>query len=101
MAYNEPYVDYYRCPPAYRDYPVVGVNWLSATITVRWRTDRGERTDLIREGLFEHYPNQINEDHFTTDAYWASQYEERKARGRHRGHQSQRITRNVRMEDGI
>jgi hypothetical protein len=30
--------------------------------------DRVNEVILIREGLFEHYPNQINEDHFTTDS---------------------------------
>ncbi len=30
LAYNEPYVDYYLRHPAYREYPVVGINWLQA-----------------------------------------------------------------------
>ncbi|MCK5846921.1 MAG: SUMF1/EgtB/PvdO family nonheme iron enzyme, partial [Bacteroidales bacterium] len=30
LSFNEPYVDYYLRHPAYRDYPVVGVNWLQA-----------------------------------------------------------------------
>jgi hypothetical protein len=59
----------------YRDYPVVGVNWLQANDFCAWRTDRVNEAILIREGLFEDYPSQINEDHFTTDAYLAAQYE--------------------------
>jgi sulfatase modifying factor 1 len=61
-------VEYYLRHPAYRDYPVVGVNWLQANDYCAWRTDRVNEVILIREGLFEHYPNQINEDHFTTDS---------------------------------
>jgi sulfatase modifying factor 1 len=30
LAFNEPYVEYYLRHPAYRDYPVVGMNWLQA-----------------------------------------------------------------------
>ena len=30
LAYNEPYVEYYLRHPSYRDYPVVGINWLQA-----------------------------------------------------------------------
>lgn len=40
LAYNEPYVEYYLRHPAYRDYPVVGVNWLQANEFCAWRTDR-------------------------------------------------------------
>ncbi|HSH65187.1 MAG TPA: SUMF1/EgtB/PvdO family nonheme iron enzyme [Bacteroidia bacterium] len=40
LAYNEPYVEYYLRHPAYRDYPVVGVNWLQASDFCAWRTDR-------------------------------------------------------------
>ena len=40
MEYNEPYVEYYLRHPAYRDYPVVGVNWLQANDFCAWRTDR-------------------------------------------------------------
>ncbi|MCW8939856.1 MAG: SUMF1/EgtB/PvdO family nonheme iron enzyme, partial [Flavobacteriales bacterium] len=69
LAYNEPYVEYYLRHPSYRDYPVVGVNWLQANDFCAWRTDRVNEIILIREGLFEHYPNQINEDNFNTEAY--------------------------------
>ena len=101
LAYNEPYVEYYLRHPAYRDYPVVGVNWLQCNDYCAWRTDRVNELILIREGLFEHYPNQINEDHFTTDAYLASQYESGKRVDGIVDINPNRDTRNVRMEDGI
>ncbi len=101
LAYNEPYVEYYLRHPAFRDYPVVGVNWLQANDYCAWRTDRVNELILIREGLFEHYPNQINEDHFTTDAYLAEQYESGKRVDGVEDFNPNRDTRNVRMEDGI
>jgi len=74
MAYNEPYVEYYLRHPAYQDYPVVGVNWLQANDYCAWRTDRVNEIILIREGLLEHFPQQYDGDHFSTDAYLAGQY---------------------------
>ncbi len=101
LAYNEPYVDYYFRHPAYRDYPVVGVNWLQANDFCKWRTDRVNEYILIREGLFYHNPAQINEDHFTTKAYYANQYESGKAVEGKRDLNPNKEYRNVRMEDGI
>lgn len=101
LAYNEPYVEYYLRHPAYRDYPVVGINWLQANDYCAWRTDRVNEVILIREGLFEHYPNQINEDHFTTDAYLASQYESGKKVDGVTDFNPNRDTRNIKMEDGV
>ncbi|MCB0780175.1 MAG: SUMF1/EgtB/PvdO family nonheme iron enzyme, partial [Flavobacteriales bacterium] len=101
LAYNEPYLEYYLRHPAYRDYPVVGINWLQANDYCAWRTDRVNELILIREGLFEHYPNQINEDHFTTDAYLAGQYESGKRVDGVQDFNPNRDTRNIRMEDGI
>jgi formylglycine-generating enzyme required for sulfatase activity len=73
--YNEPYVDYYLRHPAYRDYPVVGVNWLQASDYCVWRTDRVNEIILIREGLMSHNPTgQADEEHFTTDSYLSGQY---------------------------
>jgi formylglycine-generating enzyme required for sulfatase activity len=37
---NEPYVHYYLTHPAYRHYPVVGVNYDQAVGFCRWRSDR-------------------------------------------------------------
>lgn len=73
LAYNEPYVEYYLRHPSYRDYPVVGVNWLQATNFCAWRTDRVNEQILIREGIIIPNPNQQNNP-FTTDAYFADQF---------------------------
>ena len=103
LAYNEPYVDYYLRHPAYADYPVVGVNWLQANDFCVWRTDRVNELILIREGLLNHNPTgQADEDHFTTDAYFAGQYEGDKAADGIRDlNPNGSGYRNVRMEDGI
>lgn len=75
LAYNEPYVQYYFTHPAYNDYPVVGVNWVQAMDYCAWRTDRVNEMILIREGILELNPNQVNADNFNTDSYLAGQYE--------------------------
>jgi formylglycine-generating enzyme len=75
MAYNEPYVEYYFRHPAYTNYPVVGVNWLQANDFCQWRTDRVNEMILIKEGILNWDPNQINEENFNTEAYLAGQYE--------------------------
>lgn len=101
LAYNEPYVEYYLRHPAYNDYPVVGINWLQASDYCAWRTDRVNEQILIREGLFDHFPQQANEDHFTTDAYLAGQYESGKRADGIRDLNPDNEFRDVRMEDGI
>jgi len=101
LAYNEPYVEYYLRHPAYRDYPVVGVNWLQANDFCAWRTDRVNEIILIREGLFEHYPNQINEDNFNTEAYLLGQYESGKRVDGIPDLDPNKEFRNVIKEDGI
>lgn len=99
LAYNEPYVEYYLRHPAYRDYPVVGVNWLQASDFCAWRTDRVNEFILVREGIIEHNPTPTDADYFNTDQYLAGQW------------QGQQVLlpsfdpnipeRQVRMEDGI
>lgn len=103
MEYNEPYVEYYLRHPAYRDYPVVGINWLQANDFCAWRTDRVNELILIREGLLVHNPEaQVDEEHFTTDAYFGGQYEgEKDADGVVDLRPGSSGYRNVRMEDGI
>ncbi len=75
LGYNEPYVETYFRHPAFNDYPVVGVNWLQANDYAIWRTDRVNEMILIREGILDWDPNQVNENNFNTDAYLAGQYE--------------------------
>ena len=103
MEYNEPFVDYYLRHPAYRDYPVVGVSWLQASDYCSWRSDRVNELILIREGLLNHNPAaQVDEDHFTTDAYYAGQYEgDKAADGIEDLNPNGSGYRNVKMEDGI
>lgn len=102
LAYNEPYVDYYLRHPAYRDYPVVGVNWLQATDFCGWRSDRVNEYILIREGLLVHNVDQIGEDNFNTDAYYSNQYNSgKRIEGLADLNPNGTGYRNVKMEDGI
>lgn len=100
LAFMEPYVELYLRHPAYRDYPVVGVNWLQANDFCAWRTDRVNEMILIREGLFYHNPNQVNEP-FTTEAYLAGQYDLEKRVDGVNDYHPDREFRNIRMEDGV
>lgn len=101
LAYNEPYVEYYLRHPAYKNYPVVGVNWLQATAYAAWRSDRVNEMILIREGILEPNIDQMNEENFNQGAYLAGQYQG--ADGKHlvKDIMVKKGTRNVRMEDGI
>ena len=101
MAYTEHYVKYYLRHPAFRDYPVVGISWLQATNYCKWRTDRVNEMILIREGLFEPNPNQINDDSFSYDAYLSGQYESGKRREGLPSYDPNKEYRNVQTEDGI
>jgi gliding motility-associated lipoprotein GldJ len=101
LAYNEPYVEYYLRHPAYRDYPVVGVNWVQASDYCAWRTDRVNEYILIREGILKMDPNQQNEENFNTDAYFAGQYEGMVKNDLYDMNPNGSGTRKVRMEDGI
>lgn len=101
MAYNEPYVEYYLRHPAYQDYPVVGVNWLQANDYCAWRTDRVNEIILIREGLLEHFPQQYDSDHFSTDAFLAGQYNSGKLIEGLQSLNPDEEFRNVTMNDGI
>ncbi|MFN5294751.1 MAG: SUMF1/EgtB/PvdO family nonheme iron enzyme [Flavobacteriales bacterium] len=101
--YNEPQVDYYLRHPAYRDYPVVGVNWLQASEYCVWRTDRVNELILIREGLMSYNPTgQADEEHFTTDSYLSGQYSGDAASGGLKDYNPKGTgTRLVTMSDGI
>ncbi len=104
LAFNEPYVEYYLRHPAYKNYPVVGVNWLQANDYCSWRTDRVNEFILVREGVLKmDAVGQVADNHFNTDAYLTGQYEglvkndiedldPSKGEG---------ATRKVKMEDGI
>jgi formylglycine-generating enzyme len=74
LSFNEPYVEYYLRHPSYRDYPVVGVNWLQASDFCAWRTDRVNEFILIREGVINHTPTPTEADYFNTDQYLAGKW---------------------------
>jgi gliding motility-associated lipoprotein GldJ len=78
LGYNEPFVEYYYRHPAYKDYPVVGVNWHQAREFAKWRTDRVNEYILDREGIMcfnvgNDYLIQNPNDNFNTRAYLAGQ----------------------------
>ncbi|MCK5856462.1 MAG: SUMF1/EgtB/PvdO family nonheme iron enzyme [Bacteroidales bacterium] len=101
LAFNEPMVDFYLRHPAYRDYPVVGVNWLQARDYCNWRSDRVNEFLLVQYGILKHYPQQVNDDHFNTDAYLSNQYEGDKTNKQLEDLSPNGDERRVRMEDGI
>lgn len=100
LKYAETQVEYYFRHPSFRDYPVVGVNWLQATNYAAWRTDRVNEMILVEQGFINWNPEATPEGYFNTDAYLT--YESYEAESDKR---LQYITtgefRNVRMEDGI
>lgn len=100
LAYNEPYVEYYLRHPAYRDYPVVGVNWLQASDFCAWRTDRVNEFILIREGLLEHTQSPSDQDYFSTEAYLSGKWQGQ-LKTKLPSFDGQNPEREVRMEDGI
>lgn len=100
LAYNEPYVEYYLRHPAYRDYPVVGVNWLQANDFCAWRTDRVNEFILIREGLLEHTQSPSDQDYFSTEAYLSGKWQGQ-LKTKLPSFDGQNPEREVRMEDGI
>lgn len=100
LAYNEPFVEYYLRHPAYRDYPVVGVNWLQANEFCAWRTDRVNEFILIREGLLEHTQSPSDADYFSTDAYMVGKWQGQ-LKTKLPSFDGQNPERDVKMEDGI
>jgi sulfatase modifying factor 1 len=100
LAYNEPYVEYYLRHPAYRDYPVVGVNWLQANDFCAWRTDRVNEFILIREGLLEHTQSPSDQDYFSTEAYLSGKWQGQ-LKTKLPSFDGQNPERDVKMEDGI
>lgn len=77
LAYNEPFVEYYFRHPAYKDYPVVGVNWQQAADFANWRTDRVNEMIMDREGIIKYnvVSDAAGDNNFNTRAYLAGQYD--------------------------
>lgn len=101
LAYNEPFVKYYFRHPAYNDYPVVGVTWEQANEYCKWRSDRVNENELIKEGIMEYDPNQYGAENFNTEAYLAGQYEGIEKKGLPNLDPNGEPTRRVRFDDGI
>jgi len=75
LGYNETMTNNYLRHPAYKDYPVVGVNWLQATEFAKWRTNRVNEAILEREGYMKKGAKVVDVDAnntFDTEAYLVS-----------------------------
>ncbi len=101
LAYNEPYSELYLRHPAYKDYPVVGVNWLQARDYCAWRTDRVNEDILVKAGILKQDPMQQNEENFNTRSYLAGQFIGLVDKELKDLNPNSAGTRGVRMEDGI
>lgn len=101
LSYAEPMVAYYFREPEYANFPVVGVSWLQAVDFCNWRTDRVNEMILIREGYLDFDPDQVGENTFNTDAYYAGLYEGLVKKEIEDLNPSGTGTRKVRSEDGI
>ncbi len=101
LSYNEPMVDYYFRHSSWADYPVVGVSWLQANEYCFWRTDRVNEKILVDAGILEFDPDQSGENVFTTDAYYAGQYEGYVLEDLPDLDPNSGGTRKVKMEDGL
>ncbi len=74
LSYNEPYVENYFRYPAYKDYPVVGVNWLQAVDFAKWRGNRVNEFILIRDGVLDH-SQATSAENFQSESYLYGQYQ--------------------------
>ncbi len=102
LSYNEPMVDYYLRHSSWADYPVVGVSWLQANEYCSWRTDRVNERILVDAGFLEMMDDQQSgENVFTTDAYYAGQYEGIVGEEMEDLNPNGEGFRKVKMEDGI
>ena len=102
LSYNEPMVDYYFRHSSWADYPVVGVSWLQANEYCSWRTDRVNERILVDAGFLEMMDDQQSgENVFTTDAYYAGQYEGIVGEEMEDLNPNGEGFRKVKMEDGI
>jgi hypothetical protein len=66
--------EYYLRPPAYHDYPLVGVSQKQARDFSEWRSDRVFEALLIKNGVLEYNPDQNADMHFTIERYFNGEY---------------------------
>lgn len=71
LGFNENMTNNYLRHPAYRKYPVVGVNWIQAVEFSKWRTDRVNELRLEREGYTDRDARNNSDatSLFTTETY--------------------------------
>ena len=75
LSYNEPFVETYFRHPSFDNYPVVGVSWNQAAKYAKWRTNRVNEGILIKRGIQNPSPEQVDRESFDTKAYLAGQYD--------------------------
>lgn len=101
-SFRDPLKDNYFVNPAYADYPVVGITWEQANDYCKWRTDRVNEKILVDAKILELDLAQTPENHFTTDAYLAGQYDGVVRNGlKDMNPNAVDKTRRVRLSDGI
>lgn len=107
LSYNEPMANLYLRHPAYRDYPVVGVNWMQANEFCRWRSDRVNEIRLFDKGVYKLDTDFDVNDFFTTEAYLGGFFTKGDTLNgdtlglRDMSKKDKMAKRRVRMEDGI
>lgn len=72
LGYNETMTNNYLRHPAYKDYPVVGVNWIQAVEFCKWRTDRVNE-DILEKNKYLKKDSKLMdataEKSFSTETY--------------------------------
>jgi hypothetical protein len=70
----ETFCSYYLSHPAYRNNPVVGINFEQAKAFANWRSDRVMELILIREGVLKYNPAPKKDSLFTIRNYFEGRY---------------------------
>lgn len=72
LGYNETMTNNYLRHPGYKDYPVVGVNWIQAVEFCKWRTDRVNE-DILEKNKYLKRDAKLTdataEKSFSTETY--------------------------------
>ena len=78
--FNDPISQNYFRHNAFSYYPVVGVSWIQAQKYCHWKGNRYNENLLIKKGILNFNPYQINEDNFNTESWLSNQFEGIKGR---------------------